>query len=657
MRKKAILLVDDEAIILNAISVDLRQEKYEVTKASSGEEALQLLKDKTFDAIVTDLSMPGVDGLGVLKAAKRINDLTCVIILTGYGNMTTAIDALRLGADDYLLKPCESEELIIRIERCLEKKELARQLSEQNEQLAESERQKALLLNSTVEGIYGLDLQGNTTFLNPAAEKMLGYSAAEMIAKNNHALIHHTRKDGSAYPEKECQMLAAIAKNEELLVTDELMWRKNGTSFPVEYSSTPIHHEDKVVGAVVVFSDVTAKQTKQEHQRQTENHLRQLEKFQSLTAMASGIAHNFNNILMAVLGNQELALETMPADQKERQFIEAAFKASQRAAKISTLMLQFVGQASMTSQHLCVNDLFEEILEILRPQIPANIELCCESRDEVFIKADIGMVQQVIVNLVTNSVEALGEQKGEIRLRYGQKFYSEKELKHPHIQTKLAAGEYVYIEVIDTGPGMSSGELSRAFEPFFTTKFTGRGMGLAAILGIMRTHKGTISLESTRKQGLTATVLFPAETPETVLKKGRRADMPVVEAIFSGTVLLVDDEKLLRDLGKALLETIGFDVLVAVDGLEALEVFAKNDKTIKFVVLDFAMPRLNGLETLKKIRETSNVQVIIATGYKIDQIADQFENIENVEFLQKPFNLKRLKTKIREILTPVASGD
>nr|MBF0221295.1 response regulator [Desulfobulbaceae bacterium] len=655
MSNFSILLVDDEAIILNAVGTDLRQEKYEVTTANGGQEALQLIAKQHFDLIVTDLVMTGVDGLDVLKEVKRLNDLTCVIILTGYGNVTTAIDALRLGADDYLLKPCDSDELIIRIERCLEKTKLARELVEQNEQLARSERHKALLLNSTAEGIYGLDLHGKTTFINPAAEKMLGYRAAEIIAKNNHALIHHTRKDGSAYPEEECQMLAAIVKDEKCLVTDEVMWRKNGTSFPVEYSSTPIHQDDEVVGAVVIFSDVTEKKSQLEQQRIQENHLRQLEKFQSLTAMASGIAHNFNNILMAVLGNQELALETMPAQQKERKFIEAAFKASQRAAKISTLMLQFVGQIPIEDRQIRVTELLPEILAILRPQIPSRIELVCEGDDDVVIKGDTGMFQQVIVNLVTNSLEALGEQEGTIRLHYGQKYYSEKELKLPHMQRELPPGEYVFIEVIDTGPGMSSTELARAFEPFFTTKFTGRGMGLAAILGIMRIHKGVISLSSLRGKGLTATVLFPAETPEAMLKKGRPAGTPV-ESSFSGMVLLVDDEPLLRNLGQELLKTIGFEVLVAADGAEALEIFAKNAKTIKLIVLDFAMPRLNGLETLKRIREMSKVEAIISTGYIVDQIADQFENIENVAFLQKPFTLSGLKTKIREILSPTISA-
>ncbi len=186
---KTILLVDDEEIILNSLGADLRQENYAVTSANSGEEALGLLNERYFDLVVTDLSMSEIDGLQVLKEAKKLNSSTGVIILTGFGDLTSAIDALRLGADVYLLKPCESEELIIRIERCLQKMSLYDQLKVQNLKIAESEMQKTLLLNSAADGIYGVDLHGRTTFINHAASKMLGYSAEEIIGQNSHSLI------------------------------------------------------------------------------------------------------------------------------------------------------------------------------------------------------------------------------------------------------------------------------------------------------------------------------------------------------------------------------------------------------------------------------------------------------------------------------------
>lgn len=657
MQNKSILLVDDEEIILNSIGMDLRQDQYNVTCAGSGEEAVHRLREHRYDLVITDLVMSKLDGIQVLKEAKKINTLTRVIILTGFGDMTSAVDALRLGADDYLLKPCEAEDLALRIQRCLEKGSLLDQLREQNEQLAVSEAQKDLLLNSTSEGIYGLDTQGRTTFINRAAEKMLGYTAAEIVGEKSHPLIHYTRIDGSSYPENECQMMVAMKSKKTVYATNELLWRKDGTSFSVDYSSTPIRYGWQVVGVVVVLTDTSEKKAREERKQQQENYLQQLQKFQSLSVMAGGIAHNFNNMLMAVIGNQELALMTMPVDQKEREFIEASFEAAKRAAKISTMMLQYVGQAKNSMQVLELSRLLQEMALILESQIPSQVELRnSKNENEVFVKIDHRMIQQVIINLVTNATEAIGEAKGHIDLEYGQDFFSEKELQYSHMQTTLPAGEYGYLRVKDDGPGMKKEVLRRVFEPFYTTKFTGRGMGLATAIGIMRCHQGAIDIKSKPGKGTTATLILPA----LVLKSIPDHKVPsavLAAASFSGTVLVVDDEEILRELGQVIFSKMGFKVMLAADGFEALALFAKNIQNIDLVMLDIAMPRLDGFEVLRRIRAQSEIPVIMMTGYRKEEVAKQLADFTNVSLVQKPIELDQLKQKVGEVLGMMSGSE
>ena len=649
--KKSILLVDDEESILKGLGRELSCSGLDVSLASSGEDAINMLDSMQFDLVISDLMMEGIDGFEVLKHAKKNDNQLPVVILTGFGDMTSAVEALRLGADDYLLKPFNADELLIRVAHCIDKRSIANKLKMQKKKLADSEAQKTLLLNSAGEGIYGLDIQGRTTFINPAAENMLGYTAEEIIGQNSHPLIHHTKCDGTPYPKEQCKMLAAIKQKRKIQVTDELLYRKNGTSFLVEYTSTPIYEIGVVVGVVVVFKDITEKKEQEAKQRQIESHYQQIKKYQSLNSMAAGIAHNFNNILAAVIGNQELALGVIPAHQEGWNYVESAFKASQRAAKLSTLMLQFVGQAKIEKRRLEISEFSKEMINILRPQIKPDIELCWESVNKTYIKCDTRMIRQVIIELITNAAEAIGEEKGRISLSHGQRFFLDKELKQPYQQSELPVGEYAYLAVADNGPGMDSDTRDRVFEPFFTTRFTGRGMGLASILGIMHTHQGTILIESKEGKGSTVTIVFPAAAPPAPITKQVQKATPFVDNL-SGTALLVDDEQMLRELGQTFLNIIGFEVIQAVDGLEALELFAQNMNVIDLILLDIAMPRLDGLGTLKKIREKSEVPVIMVTGYSIEQISDQFDTFTHVGLLQKPFGLKELKSKIQEMINP-----
>jgi len=407
----------------------------------------------------------------------------------------------------------------------------------------------------------------------------------------------------------------------------------------------------EIVRLTGIHVDITDSVEQEEKQRRMEMNVQQLQKYQSLNSMAAGIAHNFNNILAAVIGNLELALMGIEERRDVKKHVEAAADASQRAARLSTMMLQFVGQVKIERVRFDVGELLREMTAVLAPQISSRIELCCVGGEEMAVRGDLGMVRQVVANLVMNAAEAIGDDRGVIRLLHGRRFFSEDELRQPHLQASLPAGEYVYVTVEDNGAGMDKDVLRRAFDPFFTTKFTGRGMGLSTVLGIMRTHKGTIVIDSSPGAGTSATVLFPAPPDDAAPEEPAAAPEGELEPL-SGTVLVVDDEPMLRELAEAALRQSGLEVLLAADGLEGVAVFKEHGRDIVLVVLDIAMPGLDGLEVLRRIRrERPAVPVLLTTGFAVDRIADQLTSLgENVELLQKPFGLRGLRRKVREML-------
>ena len=645
---KRILLVDDEETILNSIGIDLRHENYSVDLANNGDTALIFLAENRYDLVITDLAMPGVSGLNILQKVKEADATVLVIILTGYANLDSAIYALRLGADDYLQKPCDFYELLLRMQRCFEKQDLVQQLKNKNESLAESEDMKTLLLESTTEGIFGLDCKGRLIFINSSAIQMLGYQADELPTGNLHNIIHHTKNDGSPYPQAECRMALAMKESHPIQTDNEILWRKDGSSFPVAYKSAPIWKDSAVVGVVVIFSDISAKIEQEKEKHQLTTYLQQMEKHQSLNCMAGGIAHNFNNIFTAVLGNLELALNIMPANSPEIKFIKSSFTASQRAAKLSTKMLQFVGQCKAEKEELGLSEVVLELAQILTSQIKDTIKLTFSCDEELFFKGDHSLVDQVIINLITNGTEAIGDEVGEITLNTGKKYFSQKELRSPYVTEELPAGKYVYLEVTDTGKGMKEEILNRAFEPFFSEKFTGRGMGLATVLGIMRIHGGTIILSSIAGKGTTARVIFPAITPSPKAKK--ESSQTASNSHNKETILVADDSPEIVAISQEFLKILGYNTITASNGLKAIELFTANRKDIVMALLDVSMPYIDGIKVCHTIREKSDIPVIMVTGYPIGELASKFSNTKALGFLQKPFSGKDFEEKIKEML-------
>lgn len=374
------------------------------------------------------------------------------------------------------------------------------------------------------------------------------------------------------------------------------------------------------------------------------------QKHDSLRTLAGGIAHNFNNILAGVLGNIELAQEDLLQANISSKYFHNAQLCAERAAKLSKLMLTYVGHPQNNRKVMSLSGAIEELSDILRVAVNGRAELEIIVEDEnIYINSDRAMLSQIINNLVQNSAEAIEGENGVISITVKKKRFDSPILPQPFARNKLPPAEYAVLEVTDNGQGMDQGVLDKAFDPFFSTKFTGRGLGLPATLGIVETLGGNISLRSKQNSGTTATIVFPLST--------KRAESLTLESDRlisawrgSGCVLIVDDEEALRSSGKMVLEKLGFEALTAEDGIEALELYRIHHENIRCVLLDIVMPRAEGIKTFHQLKHLDkNIKIIVSTGYDEEQASTSFGEIQPDAYLQKPYMSKELRNKLHAI--------
>jgi PAS domain S-box-containing protein len=526
--------------------------------------------------------------------------------------------------------------------------------------LASVNRQNELLLDSVGEGIYGLDLEGRTTFANPKAVSLVGYNLEEMIGRSQHDLIHHSRADGSPYRRQECPIYAAFKDGQVHHVDTEVFWRKEGTSFPVAYTSTPIHDENgELQGAVVVFSDITERKQAEEEKIQMEQRLQKLEKAESLGRMAGSIAHHFNNKLGVVMGNLELALYDLPQESDVRVSIVESMKASRQAAEVSRLMLAYLGQTIGRKEPLNLVEIIRETLPVLGASTSKHVHLKTDFPPRrPIILGDSAHIKQIITNLVSNAAEAIDQNAGDITVAIQVTATAEIQgLRFFPLDWEQKAEQYVCLSVSDTGCGMDVATQEKVFDPFFSTKFTGRGLGLSVLLGLVRAHDGAITVMSGPGRGAMFQVFFPLHTLDAVPppKEEPLTSRPVEKG---GLVLVVDDDPMVRDMAQSMLKRMAYEVIAACDGHEAVEMFRARKDEINLVLLDLSMPGMDGWETLAQLRSLRpDIPVVLASGYDEAHVMQgDHPHLPHV-FLHKPYLKGELEAAIdRALKKPVSTG-
>ena len=397
-----------------------------------------------------------------------------------------------------------------------------------------------------------------------------------------------------------------------------------------------------------ISADITERKRLEEQMRETQ-------KLESLGVLAGGVAHDFNNLLTGILGNTSLALETIPRDNPARNVLDDVLRASERAAHLTRQMLAYAGKGRFLLEKVNLSQVVREIANLVQISIPKNVQLRLELDDQLPpIEADPGQIQQIVMNLVINGAEAIpADLNGTVLVTTGGHQVDEEYLRTLSVD-EIPPGLYVALEVHDTGIGMDLATQAKIFDPFFSTKFAGRGLGLAATLGIVRGHKGAIKVYSTPARGTTFKVLFPAteskvrHTPEAAGQKNLRG---------SGTVLVVDDEEVVRNTARAMLERYGYSVLLAHDGQEAVDLYRAAPDRIAVVLLDLTMPVMGGAEAFRQLRLIRpNVRVILSSGYNEVEAIRSFTTKGIAGFIQKPYTSAHLAEKVTAVLEPFSGS-
>jgi PAS domain S-box-containing protein len=498
--------------------------------------------------------------------------------------------------------------------------------------LRASEERLRMLLNSTGEGIFALDLEGRCTLCNPAALRLLKYSSAmELMGKPMHEVMHHSHADGRPYPAHECKLLRAAERGVGVEVDDEVFWCADGTNIPVEYRCYPVREsageEVRPAGMVVTFTDITSRLS-------LEDKIRHAQKMEAVGRLAAGIAHDFNNLLTIINGYSEMMVDEQPSP-AIAEMAGSIRQAGERAAVLTRQLLTFSRQQVMQPRVLDLNARVREIEPLLRRTLGEEIELAVQLAPELpAVQTDPSQLDQILMNLALNARDALPRQGGRIEIATARTHLSGASLRaHPG----LGAGDYAVLSVRDNGAGMPPEVRSHIFEPFFTTKPQGQGtgLGLPTVFGIARQSGGTVLVETNPGQGTLMRVLLPAwEKLQAAGGDGNDA------------ILVVEDEPELRRIMTKVLHDRGYRVEAASSAHAALE----SDTAPSLLLTDLGLPGIGGLELVERMRrQWPELPVLFVSGGAPNAPVPG-------ALLHKPFTPAELTQAVEAALAPTPGG-
>jgi PAS domain S-box-containing protein len=524
-------------------------------------------------------------------------------------------------------------------------------VADRTQALTESRALYRLLTEDASDVVWKTDRDLLITYISPADERLRGYRAEEMIG---HPLAELFTEEGGAAFALHMQERERAERERGFrgFMTFEAQHRcKDGRVRWGEVMSKPDHDPQGVfLGYHGITRESTDRKLAEAEKARLQALQHQLQKTESLGRMAGAIAHHFNNQLQTVMSSlEQVARSNAPADTDRS--IHLATQATKQAAEMSRLMLLYLGQTD-SPRHPChLGDLCLASLATLRASLPAGVtlEAACPSPGPV-IRANPEQIHQVLDALMANAWQAMDPQGGHVQVRLGTCPAAAIPERHRFpADWNLLAQDYVCLEVADNGCGIAEADCKKLFDPFFSTKFTGRGLGLPVVLGIMQAHEGGITVEGRQGLGSSFRLWFPVSS-EPVVQVPPAAE-PVVDAQAGGTILLVDDDEYLLEATATVIELLGFDVLTARDGLEALEVFARHPGRIRCVITDLTMPRLDGWGTLEALREREpGLPVILASGFDQAQVMAKARSQRPQAFLAKPFDLQQLRAALGKAL-------
>ncbi len=430
-----------------------------------------------------------------------------------------------------------------------------------------------------------------------------------------------------------------------LLIAGETRW--------IRAVAAPEANQDGSVTWSGFMQDVSAQKEAERERAVLEAQMLAAQKLESLGLLAGGIAHDFNNLLVGVLGNAALLVRQAPADSALRTMAEQVELAACRMAELTGQMLAYAGRSKLSSEHCELNAAVSQVMTLVRAAVSKSVSLEVDQAPQpVHVQADAGQITQVVMNLVMNGAEAIGEARGRVRVSTSVVQASRADFADTPWADALCAGQYACIRVDDNGPGMDAATHARAFDPFFTTKFTGRGLGLAAVLGILKTHRGAVRIESETGQGTRFFVYLPLSDDRSLR---RQSDVESVPQPASGTVLIVDDEPLVRAAAGQILTEAGYRVELVASGEEAIAKLEREGEGFDAVLLDLTMPRMSGADTHRKIHALHpGLSIVFMSGYAEQEVPASMGKL-NGAFVAKPFRPGALCSTIADAVRNTAA--
>jgi len=428
--------------------------------------------------------------------------------------------------------------------------------------------------------------------------------------------------------------------------------RNLGKIFQVS-SSSVLDESGEIQYVVHVARDITDQKRQEQLALEVSQKNEQLKKLASFKTMAGAIAHRFNNSMTAVMGNLDFLNLTSSAHSDEKEMISGTLKAAKEASKIGSMLLTYVGQRPPHLNFYSLSDLIRESAAEVKSQFKPSVVLkCIPSSEPLSCFMDKQQVKEVIISILMNAFESLPDEGGEIEISSGRNVFETSFFPLPFQSATIASGgEYIFCQVKDTGHGISEHDINHIFDPFFTTRFVGRGLGLSLTVGIMQAHQGAVTVESTQGKGTTVKVLLPVTT---MIKDSEEATREETgdDVQLSDNILLADDEKIVLDVGRKMLELLGFTVHVAVNGKEAVEMVRSRDTDFCAVVLDVSMPILDGFGAMKQIRTIrADLPILLSSGYSVNDLPAMGEhNCKPDGFVQKPFQISDLRESLEKFI-------
>ena len=633
-----ILVVDDEVHICTSLQILLSRQGYEISTATSGMQAIEIMENTDFDLVLLDMVIPDMTGFQIMDHINTRNYNFLIIVITGNASIESAVEALKKGAFDYLKKPFEHEELLTRVGNALKQKKLSHEKNLINGRLKRTEEKYQSLVQNSPDLIYMLDRQNKFSFANITFEKLLGYPPGELMGKHFESIVHNQDLK-KADDFLDCYDKSDLSHESELW----LQLRENGNEkrlFEIKHSFIEYDALDKDKTNYRIHGtarDIT-------YRKQLEDQLINAKKMEAIGTLASGLAHDYNNILTNILGYTSLIQMQVEPDVPYHSKLVGIEQCVENGAKLTRQLLDFASNNPSDVIPVNINHIIQRTANMYG-RTNKGILIESDYLPEIWtVDVNESQIEQILLNLLINAGHAMPK-GGNIHISTEN---AEIEDDCQIIQVP-SPGPYIKITIRDTGEGMSEDTQQRIFEPFFTTKEEGKGtgLGLSSAYSTIKNHGGCISVASELGEGTVFTIFLPAS--EKYFERKEKTVNRIEKG--SGTILIVDDEDETTSIGKEILESLGYNVITAGNGSDGVELFKENRDTISLTIIDLIMPKMRGgdlFDRLKKIDPDS--KILLTSGYKFNDEAEEILQRGCNGFIQKPFGAEKLSQKLVEII-------